>query len=813
MVPLTVLRDATLHFLECFGEMPLVGHAFSEIIGDGDGGTRFARLLSATGYEGDAEGLLGELTRRLSRVKACDHEPVTINGVLFPQPLLLWLMERILPGHGCVSVKDVGRLERLTHVTVKKEEREDLQKVMDRYPVRLSMHALRQMMISENVARQYLPFVEELDPEGYVHTWIGQFQDGLLERMYPNRVIFLLNMSCPVYCRFCFRKHKESRNGDRPTPQDVDRAVDYVAGDPSIKEVLITGGDPFLNRAGMQTAIDRLMAVPHIQNLRLATRSISYYPQLFYADGGFWLNYVKQKGLELRQKGKYMEVATHFIHPDEVSPESLEIISTLKKNGISVYIQTPFLRGCNDKGPELVRLFNILRGAGAEIHYIFTPCEPIRGSGVYWTHLSEGVDIAAELRARLSDRGMPKICTSTPIGKIDWYSSGWAVEPVQEEGRFLWLRTPYDAAYHETFAPGTDLRGRVRVNEEGTLDIRFMAEVRNESLYLGSREAHRPNQVAPPPEALKEVQAEGLKDRRIAQTIAATGSPTLFRLHETRAAMDVEGSERDIEYIRKDRRITDVVLASTQDAVECLDRIAAIIKRLKDIHHVHAVRLRSRMFNLAPEKYTRGMIDKLGELNKLTVVNPLRLEIETEFLHSSEFRPVHGELCKALHAKGVTVYSNTPLLGTINDAPDEVSRIAYKTREIGMEFHHVYLAGHPLQRKWNDAHPIDVADVIDIGTRVRRNGSGREIPRYIILTELGEVDFGLTSRLLGGKGRLWVKLLPYDEDYFKSMDPHFALPEGVRTDEDGRFIVPVSGMRATSDFMVSPYLHLVETPG
>jgi lysine 2,3-aminomutase len=104
-----------------------------------------------------------------------------------------------------------------------------MQQVLDTYPVRLSMHTIRQMRVSGNVAYQYLPFVEELDDTGHTNTWIGQFHQGLLEQMYQNRVIFLLNMSCPVYCRFCFRKHKESRNETNPTPADVKRAVDHVA--------------------------------------------------------------------------------------------------------------------------------------------------------------------------------------------------------------------------------------------------------------------------------------------------------------------------------------------------------------------------------------------------------------------------------------------------------------------------------------------------------------------------------------------------------------------------------------------------------
>jgi lysine 2,3-aminomutase len=259
----------------------------------------------------------------------------------------------VIPGDKFVSVKTVDQLEKLTNIRVPEAERADMQQVMETYPVRLSMHTIRQMRVSGNVAYQYLPFVEELDSVGHTNTWIGQFHQGLLEQMYANRVIFLLNMSCPVYCRFCFRKHKESRNETNPTVADVRKAVDHVRRSPAIKEIVITGGDPFMNRANMAAAIDGLMEVDHVQTLRLATRSIAYYPPLFLAEDGAYLTYLKRKNLELQERGKRMEVATHFIHPDEISPQSLSIITELVQSGIAVYVQTPFLNNCNDTGPSL----------------------------------------------------------------------------------------------------------------------------------------------------------------------------------------------------------------------------------------------------------------------------------------------------------------------------------------------------------------------------------------------------------------------------------------------------------------------------
>lgn len=94
-------------------------------------------------------------------------------------------------------------------------------------------------------------------------------------------------------------------------------------------------------------------------------------------------------------------------------------------------------------------------------------------------------------------------------------------------------------------------------------------------------------------------------------------------------------------------------------------------------------------------------------------------------------------------------------------------------------------------------------DVVDIATMVRREGSGREIPRYIILTPLGEVDYGLTAKFMKTSREVKIKLGCYDESYYKSMDKNFVFPEGVDAGTDGNPVVIVPGLIKTNDFPIS----------
>jgi len=796
------LVDTLTEFLEFYGTASLVGREFAEIIGEGEGKDRLSRLLAAAGFPDDPEGLCRTLAEQLLQTSTGSRTPITVNGVVFPHLLLVALLEQILPGDKFTTVKSVERLESLTNTRIPDEDRDRLSRVLETYPVRLSSHVLRQMRVSSNVAYQYMPFVEELDPAGHVNTWIGQFHQGLLEQMYQNRVIFLLNMSCPVYCRFCFRKHKDSRNQANPTVKDVKNAVAYVAQTPTVKEIVITGGDPFMNRKNLAAAVEGLMQIPHVQTLRLATRSIAYYPNLFYAGNSSLLKYVKAKNQELQMRGKRLEIATHFIHPDEVSLQSLDLITDFVNHGIAVYVQTPFLKDCNDQGPELVRLFSLLRGAGAELHYIYIPCSPIQGNRIYWTSITRGIEAAHYLRAHLSDRVIPRICTATPIGKMDWHSSGWAVERDVENDRFVWIRTPYTPDYFKAFAPIANELDIVRVNGEGTIDCRYMADMGDDALLLGSRQPVAHRNLKTDPELLAAAAESMRTDGAPPTSIVATGVAGVGRVHKTRVEIHLDRFDGDLTYLEQKRAVTDVVLTAADDAVDRLAKVERLGDRIGRIEQVNALRLRSLKFACAPERYTTAVVDRLGCLNRLTVVRPLRLEIETQFVHSSQIGPVHRELAEKLRNKGITVYANTPLLGEINDSADEINRIAYRLREAGIEFHHVLVAGMAFQEKWNRRRPVDVAHVIDIGTRVRKDGSGREIPRYIIRTALGEVDFGLTSRLYRDKERLLVRLSPYDLDYYRKMEAGFEWPEGVATDPDGAPVVPVEGLIDTGGFLV-----------
>jgi hypothetical protein len=91
---------------------------------------------------------------------------------------------------------------------------------------------------------------------------------------------------------------------------------------------------------------------------------------------------------------------------------------------------------------------------------------------------------------------------------------------------------------------------------------------------------------------------------------------------------------------------------------------------------------------------------------------------------------------------------------------------------------------------------VDIDTIVGIATELRRTGSGRELPRLMIATELGEVDFGSGCHIRPGpaRGVSEIVMWPYTLEHFRSLDPAFAWPDGVR-EEAGHPVVQMPGLR------------------
>ncbi|MGC5778075.1 lysine-2,3-aminomutase-like protein [Methylobacterium sp. NFXW15] len=264
---------------------------------------------------------------------------------------------------------------------------------------------------ADPIARQFVPRAEELkatpeeraDPIG---DGTHEKMPGLIHR-YPDRVLLKPLHICPVYCRFCFRRESVGPDGlGTLTEAQFEAAFAYIAADPAIWEVVLTGGDPLAlspRRLGM--IAERLRAIPHVKVLRLHTRVPVVQPALV-TDG-----LVKA----LSRFGGAVFVALHANHPREFTAAAREACARFVDAGIPMVSQSVLLRGVNDDAATLEALMRVFVENRIKPYYLHHG-DLAPGTSHLRTGIAEGQALMRDLRGRLSGLAQPTYVLDIPGG-------------------------------------------------------------------------------------------------------------------------------------------------------------------------------------------------------------------------------------------------------------------------------------------------------------------------------------------------------------------------------------------------------------
>jgi len=341
-------------------------------------------------------------------------------------------------------------------------------KVFKQMPVKLTRHLFDLCQKNPALQAQFLPDIRELAREGEPKTWVGLINTGIkgLERMYGNRCIILLNNDCPAYCRFCFRKFYDKAAPHSLSHQEIDLIADYISNDGRLKSVLITGGDPLLAPEQLEYTLKKLRKIPHIGPLRIGTRSLLFQPEIITARLIGCLRKYHDPA-----HGKPIEIATHFNHSAELSPQTITAVGRLTGASFRLYNQTVLLKGVNDDPEVLLQLFEQLNNFCIETYYLFH-CEPVKGIGHLRTSIAKGLEIKKYLRENGSGRANPAYLISTRIGKVEIGVDG---EIVGRTGQYLWIKTPYHLDTYQKIDPAFQLPpGLCKIDSNGYIIIKYL---------------------------------------------------------------------------------------------------------------------------------------------------------------------------------------------------------------------------------------------------------------------------------------------------------------------------------------------------
>ncbi len=208
-------------------------------------------------------------------------------------------------------------------------------------------------------------------------------------RKHRDRAILLVTSRCHVYCRFCFRRSFPDGDHRDPSPQILDNALGYLADEPELREVILSGGDPLvLPDDELRRLVGRLSALPQLTHLRVHTRAPVHDPARITPD----LVAALASGLP-------MWVVTHFNHPREITEETRRVVSLMLEAGMPVLNQTVLLAGVNDDPGTLESLFRGLVAQRIKPYYLHHP-DRVPGAGSFHVTVERGKQIFAELRRR-----------------------------------------------------------------------------------------------------------------------------------------------------------------------------------------------------------------------------------------------------------------------------------------------------------------------------------------------------------------------------------------------------------------------------
>jgi lysine 2,3-aminomutase len=264
---------------------------------------------------------------------------------------------------------------------------------------------------SDPIALQFVPEARELQqrPEERADPLSEERLSpvpGVVHR-YPDRVLLKLTHVCPVYCRFCFRREVVGPGGPQAlTGKALAAALGYIAGEPKIWEVILTGGDPFmLSPRRIAEVTRRLGVIGHVKVLRWHTRVPVADPARVTDD----------LVAALRSTPKAVYVALHANHARELTDAARAACARLVDAGIPMVSQTVLLKGVNDDAETLAALMRAFVEARVKPYYLHH-LDAAPGTGHFRTTIAEGQRLMRALRGRLSGIAQPTYVLDIPGG-------------------------------------------------------------------------------------------------------------------------------------------------------------------------------------------------------------------------------------------------------------------------------------------------------------------------------------------------------------------------------------------------------------
>ena len=334
-------------------------------------------------------------------------------------------------GGCCLSVEDIR--ERLG---LPDDEMDQLLDIEKRYPVCVPEYYLDLIDWTDRndpIRKMCIPDPREFSEGGEKDT-SGEADNTVVQGMqhkYSQTALILSTNQCAMYCRHCFRKRLVGLSSEEIAERLPDMAR-YVSSHPEISNVLISGGDAFLNPDSViRRYLETFTAIPSIEFIRFGTRTPVTFPFRITEDEGELCAILSEYG-----RKKHLIVVTQFNHPAELTDAACRAVSRFVDMGIPAMNQSVLLRGVNDDEATLIELSDKLLMNRIKPYYLFQG-DPVRGTAHLRTDIERGLEIEKNIRHELSGLGMPQYTADLPGGGGKVILTHCYFRGKTESGRYL----------------------------------------------------------------------------------------------------------------------------------------------------------------------------------------------------------------------------------------------------------------------------------------------------------------------------------------------------------------------------------------
>jgi EF-P beta-lysylation protein EpmB len=305
------------------------------------------------------------------------------------------------------AVRDVGELVRLLNLPGWVSAGQAAAEPFELFVPRGFLARMRPGDPHDPLLLQVLPVLAETRPAaGYVADPVGdadaELIPGLLKK-YAGRALLIATGACAVHCRYCFRRHFPYHQAPK-SPSAWNKALEVLARDATIHELLLSGGDPLmLSDARLAAMVQDLEGIAHLRRLRVHTRLPIVIPQRVCRELTDWLT-----GSRLTPV-----VVVHANHPAEIDDQVAQALGRLIDAGVPVLNQAVLLKGVNDDADVLTELCEKLIDLRVMPYYLHQ-LDRVAGAAQFEVPVARGLEIMAELRRRLPGYAVPRYVREEP---------------------------------------------------------------------------------------------------------------------------------------------------------------------------------------------------------------------------------------------------------------------------------------------------------------------------------------------------------------------------------------------------------------